>query len=54
VFQVSTVFTAIGLAIAFYRRRHNPDLDTFTITAAGTLLGAFVGLVVVGMEVLLG
>jgi hypothetical protein len=54
VFQVSTAFTAIGLAIAFYRRRQNPELDTFTITTAWTLLGAFVGLVVVGMEVLLG
>jgi hypothetical protein len=53
VFQVSTAFTAIGLAIAFYRRRRNPELDTFTITTAWTLLGAFVGLVVVVVEALL-
>jgi uncharacterized membrane protein YfcA len=53
VFQVSTAFTGIGLAIAFCRRRRNPELDTFTITTAWTLLGAFVGLVVVALEVLL-
>jgi hypothetical protein len=47
VFQVSTAFTAIGLAIAFYRRRRNPDLDTFTITAAWTLLGTLAGVVAV-------
>jgi hypothetical protein len=54
VFQVSTVFTAIGLAIAFYRRRRNPELDTFTITAAWTLLGTLSGVVVVAIEALLG
>jgi uncharacterized membrane protein YfcA len=53
VFQVSTAFTAIGLAIAFYRRRRNPELDTFTITTAWTLLGAFLGLLVVVVEALL-
>jgi hypothetical protein len=53
VFQVSTVFTAIGLAIAFYRRRRNPELDTFTITAAWTLLGTLAGVVVVAVELLL-
>jgi hypothetical protein len=35
VFHVSTAFTAIGLAIAFYRRRRNPELDTLTITPPG-------------------
>jgi hypothetical protein len=53
VFQVSTAFTGIGLALAFYRRRRNPKLDTCTITTAWTLLGAFVGLAVVVVEVLL-
>ena len=54
VFQVSTVFTAIGLAIAFYRRRRNPDLDTFTITAAWTLLSTLAGVVAVAVAELLG
>jgi hypothetical protein len=45
--QVSTAFTAIGLAIAFYRRRRNPERDTFTITAAWTLLDTLSGVVVV-------
>jgi hypothetical protein len=54
VFQVSTAFTAIGLAIAFYRRRRNPELDTFTITASWTLLGTLAGVVVVAIEALLG
>jgi hypothetical protein len=54
VFQVSTAFTAIGLAIAFYRRRRIPELDTFTITAAWTLLGTLSAVVVVAIEALLG
>lgn len=54
VFQVSTAFTAIGLAIACYRRRQNPDLDTFTITAAWALLGTLAGVVAVVVAELLG
>lgn len=54
VLQVSTAFTAIGLAIATYRRRQNPELDPFTITAAWTLLGTLAALVVVAVEALFG
>jgi hypothetical protein len=53
VFQVSTAFTAIGMAIASYRRSQNPDLDTFTITAAWTLLGTLAKIVAVVVEELL-
>jgi hypothetical protein len=40
VFQVATACTAIGLAIVFYRRRQDPDLDTFTGGPRTRLLGA--------------
>jgi hypothetical protein len=36
------------------RRRRNPELDTFTITASWTLLGTLAGVVVVAIEALLG
>ncbi len=53
VFHVWTAFTAIGLAIAFYRRRRNPDWDKFTIITALTLVGTLGGVVVVAIEALL-
>ena len=43
VFQVATVFTATGLAVAWWRRRRHPDLDTFVITTSWTLLGVAIG-----------
>jgi hypothetical protein len=54
VLRISTAFAAIGLAIATDRRRQNPELDPFTITAAWTLLGTLAGLVVVAVEALFG
>jgi hypothetical protein len=54
VFQVSTAFTAIGLAVAWYRRRQDPKVDTFVITTSWTLLGTLAGLLVVALELLLG